>query len=215
MSDPRAAGLTDFQVHVAQRFFSLPEATGFLLAGGAALLAQGLTVRSTRDLDFFTRAGAGDVPSARDAFEAVAAEQGWAVDRIRDTPSFCRLVVHGPEDLLIDLAVDSPPGQPATASFIGPTFGLEELAGRKLLALFDRAEARDFADVYVLASRFGQALLLNQAAALDPGFHRRYLAQMLKSLARFSDAELPLPASEVPGLRRFFTDWQAELERGE
>jgi hypothetical protein len=135
------------------------------------------------------------------------------VDRIRDTPSFCRLVVHGPEDLLIDLGVDSPPGQLAQASFIGPTFGLEELAGRKLLALFDRAEARDFADFYILAARFGQALLLNQAAALDSGFDHRYLAQMLKSLARFSDADLPLPASEVPGLRKFFTDWQAELER--
>jgi predicted nucleotidyltransferase component of viral defense system len=35
----------------------------------------------------------------------------------------------------------------------GPTFALEELAGRKLLALFDRAEARDFADVYDIAQR--------------------------------------------------------------
>ena len=34
---------TAFQIEVAQVFFSVPEAESFLLAGGAALLAQGLT----------------------------------------------------------------------------------------------------------------------------------------------------------------------------
>jgi hypothetical protein len=32
--------LTAFQLEVARLFFSLPESKGFLLAGGAALLAQ-------------------------------------------------------------------------------------------------------------------------------------------------------------------------------
>lgn len=36
-------------------------------------------------------------------------------------------------------------------TLLGPTLVPLELAGRKLLALFGRAEARDFADVYVLA----------------------------------------------------------------
>ena len=35
--------------------FALPASRGFLLAGGAALLAQHLTARPTEDLDFFTR----------------------------------------------------------------------------------------------------------------------------------------------------------------
>ena len=47
------------------------------------------------------------------------------------------------------------------------TFG-EELAGRKLLALFDRAEARDFADVYDIAQRYDIGLLLERAAQIDP-----------------------------------------------
>jgi len=63
-------------------------------------------------------------------------------------------VVHGSEDLLVDIALDSPPLQPAMASFLGPTFAPDELAGRKLLALFDRAEARDFADVFVLLQTY-------------------------------------------------------------
>ena len=146
------APLTGFQVSVASLFFSLPASDGFLLAGGAALAAQQLTSRPTHDLDLFTRVGASSVPEARDAFEAAARNRGWTVERIRDTDTFCRLIVHGDDDLLVDLALDSPPTMPPSASFAGPTFGLEELAGRKVVALFDRAEARDFADVFALVS---------------------------------------------------------------
>lgn len=46
-------GLTDFQADVARLFFSVPASDGFLLAGGGALLASGLTSRPTEDLDFF------------------------------------------------------------------------------------------------------------------------------------------------------------------
>lgn len=45
--------LTEFQQVVAQLFFSLPEADGYLLAGGAALVAHELTARPTQDLDLF------------------------------------------------------------------------------------------------------------------------------------------------------------------
>ena len=99
--------LTDFQVQVAQLLFSLPAAQGFLLAGGAALVAQHLTSRPTQDLDFFTRVGATSVPAARDALETAASTQGWSVERVRDEATFCRLVVHGNDDLLVDLALDS------------------------------------------------------------------------------------------------------------
>jgi hypothetical protein len=46
--------LTAFQMEVARLFFALPASAGFLLAGGAALVAQHLTTRPTEDLDFFT-----------------------------------------------------------------------------------------------------------------------------------------------------------------
>jgi len=57
--------LTAFQIEVARFFFSLPTSASFLLAGGAALLAQGLTSRPTQDLDLFTR-HPGDVAKARE-----------------------------------------------------------------------------------------------------------------------------------------------------
>jgi len=57
----------------------------------------------------------------------------------------------------------------------GPTLAPEELAGHKLLALFDRAAARDFADVYWLARRFGTGVLLARATQIDAGFDARTL----------------------------------------
>ncbi len=200
--------LTAFQIQVTRLFFTLPASEGFLLAGGAALVAQHLTERPTRDLDLFTRPP-GDVVTVRDALENALAQQGWTVERIRDTSTFCRLVVHGPEDLLVDLAVDLPPQQPASLSYIGPTFAPEELAGRKLLALFDRAEARDFTDVFALAQRYGKERLLQRAGELDAGFDHHVLAGQFETLARFDDAELP--ADDCAGTRTFFAGWSDEL----
>jgi predicted nucleotidyltransferase component of viral defense system len=53
-----------------------------------------------------------------------------------------------------------------------------------LLALFDRAEARDFTDVYLLAERYGRDLLFAQAAALDAGLDRRLLAGQFAKIQR-------------------------------
>lgn len=55
-------GLPAFQLEVARVFFALPASKGFLLAGGAALLAQHLTARPTEDLDFFTAPSAATSP---------------------------------------------------------------------------------------------------------------------------------------------------------
>jgi hypothetical protein len=208
---PPTGGLTPFQIAVARLFFSLPESDGFLLAGGAALLAQHLTTRPTQDLDLFTRVGRCTVADAREAFENASRSQNWSIRRVRDTGTFCRLIVSGDDELLVDLALDSPPNLPASPSIAGPTFGLEELAGRKLIALFDRAEARDFADVYILAQRYTPELLIRQAADIDPGFDSAVLATMIGTLARFTDDEIPIATHLITDLREFFHRWQAQL----
>lgn len=68
--------LTDFQVTVTRLFFSLPASSGFLLAGGGALLASGLTTRPTQDLDFFGGSAHVDIEAARDQFEAAVVQRG-------------------------------------------------------------------------------------------------------------------------------------------
>jgi predicted nucleotidyltransferase component of viral defense system len=209
----RGPGLAAFQAEVARLFFGLPESRGFLLAGGAALLAQHLTSRPTEDLDFFTAPERGHVPAARDALEEAARKRGWTTERIHDRETFCRLVIrsdHG--TVLADLAVNSPPDDPPSITEAGPTLAPEELAGHKLLALFDRAAARDFADVYVLARRFGKDTLLTRATHIDAGFDRAVLAAMLATLDRLADTEIPLPDGTTPAeFRAFYATWQSDL----
>src|SRR5438874_10760192 len=162
--------LSAFQLEVTRLFCALPASKGFLLAGGAALLAQHLTARPTEDLDFFT------------------------------SPSVATSPTH------------AMPWRPQPAS--GPTLAPEELAGHKLLALFDRAAARDFADVYVLAHRFGKDVLLARATQIDAGFDTKALADMIATLGRFTDDEIPVPdGSSAADLRTFYATWRSELAR--
>lgn len=206
------ADLTEFQIDVARAFFRLRESTGFVVSGGAALLAVGLIARPTEDLDLFTHAPTDSVASAKGSFLESADSYGWEITVIQDYPTFCRLIVTGrDEEVLVDLAVDSPPATPPTLTTLGPTLAPLELAGRKVLALFGRAEARDFADVYALAQHFGAEEILAQAAEQDRGFDRPVFAEMLATLGRFTDDEIPAPAHDIPEMRAFFSHWAAQI----
>jgi Permease MlaE len=90
---------------------------------------------------------------------------------------------------------------------VRPTFVSEELAGRKVIALFDRAAARDFADVYTLAARFGKPLLLTRAAEIDPGFNPRIFADMLRTLDRHKDSDIPVTTADTATIRTFSRNW--------
>jgi hypothetical protein len=126
--------------------------------GGAALLAQHLTARPTENLDFFTVPERGHVPAARVALEAAARQRGWMTERIHDSDTFCRMVIRSADSgVLIDPAVNALPDLPASATPAGPTLAPEEFAGNKLLALFDRAAARDFADMIATLDRLPTA----------------------------------------------------------
>lgn len=126
-------------------------------------------------------------------------------------PPSGRLIVTGADQVLVDLALDATPGHPPVASIAGPTLAPKELAGRKMIALFNRAAARDFADVYALSRTFDQQSLLSPAAESDPGFQPTIFAQMMNHLPRYSDADLSLGDADVPALRTFYDDWKRDL----
>lgn len=203
------ARLTEFQLDVARLFFTLPAAESFVLGGGAGLVAAGLTERPTQDLDFFVAQSM--VREAAEQLEGAAADLEWSTERIRDEDTFVRLRIDGPEALLIDLCLDSPPQQPPTMTTAGPTYAADELAGRKVVALFSRAEARDFVDVRSLAERYGRTELLDLAATIDEGFVHATFATMLESLARFNDATLADFGADPAELRAWFSAWVDEL----
>lgn len=207
--------LTELQRIVLELFFKLPEADGFVLAGGAALVASGLTERPTQDVDLFGSDLASGITAAADALEAAFADRGWTTERIRDTATFRRLIVRSPGDeLLVDLAVDSPPLGVPTITAVGPTYPPRELAARKVLALFGRAEARDFVDVYTLSERFDLDDLLDLAGELDEGFTTALLAEMLASHERFTDDDLADLGGDPDRLRAFVEEWRARLAYG-
>jgi len=141
-----AVVLSALQQRVARIVADLPEAEQFALAGGAALVLAQIVDRETRDLDFFGPS-ADDVDALADAVEAALVEAGMNVRRERSSHGFARLAVsHGGELTEVDLGVDARI-RPTEPGPYGPTMALEELAADKLLALFDRAQARDFIDV--------------------------------------------------------------------
>lgn len=206
----REGSITDFQAEVARVFFALPEAGSFLLAGGLALAAHGLTDRPTEDFDAFT-SKAGDVSKAVAAFRRAAVERQWRVDTVQASETFVRLSVAGEAALIVDIALDSPPDLPPTMSILGPTFAPEELAARKLLALFDRAMPRDFVDVFRLVRRWERDDLMGLAGTIDPGFDVTAFAMAMRQLDRYRNEDIPIAAAELPELRSYFHAWVDDL----
>lgn len=130
--------LTELQRVVLEMFFALPESDGYVLAGGAALVATGLTNRPTTDVDLFSSDLTAGIAGAADALEAACVAHGWRIERIKDSTTFRRFVVRRSHDeVLVDLAIDSPPLGAPTITAVGPTYPPDELAARKLLALKD------------------------------------------------------------------------------
>lgn len=206
--------ITAFQTEVARTFFDLPESKGFLLAGGAALIALGAVERVTDDLDFFAARGDGNVSAAKAAFVATCRDRGWETVIIWENDEFVRLSVIATDDKIeVDLGIDASLLLPPTVTFLGPTIGLEENAGRKTLALFGRAAPRDFVDVFNLARRFGKPKLLELAAERDLGFDLVVFGQMARMVSQINARQFPLDQDAVPDLVAFFQEWSEELSR--
>lgn len=117
--------LSALQQRVALVLTDLPEAEGFALAGGGALIVRGAVERETHDLDFFV--GEADaVDRLLPALESALRTEQLAVERRQVAHGFARLSVRAGEDHTeIDLCVDFRL-LPAEPSAIGPVVSLEE-----------------------------------------------------------------------------------------
>lgn len=130
--------LSPLQEQVGRIVDALPEADGFALAGGAALVVTRVVDRATRDLGFFGPS-ADDVDRLVPAVESASAAAGLTVRRERSSRGFARLtVVLGDDATELDLAADARI-RPVETGPLGPMLSAEDLGADKLLALFDRA----------------------------------------------------------------------------
>jgi predicted nucleotidyltransferase component of viral defense system len=209
-------GLTRVQRKVAKLVLSTASRSGFVLAGGAALVASRLSDRPTRDIDAFTSSPIDVRTEARRVADALRAE-GYDVITTRESRSFVSMtVVTGGSRrsrIEVDLGRDAI-SWPTVTTSLGPTLSPRELGANKVLALFGRVQTRDLADVQALAARLDLESMLVDAAAKDEGFDRGVLADMVRLVTARPDAEWPV-GTDIADLRRFGT-WIAEqLERGE
>jgi hypothetical protein len=134
-------------------------------------------------------------------------DAGLTVGHVQVNPGFVRLVVSdGDERTELDLASDVRlfPAEPGR---LAPTLTGEELAVDKVLAVFGRAEARDFADFMALEPRYGLDRLCELAAEKDLGFDTAMFAEMLGRFGRLRRDEFELGDAEYEQLRSAVQRW--------
>lgn len=146
--------LTPFQTEILRAVGRSPLAEDFYLTGGTALSAFYLFHRYSEDLEFFT-AAPGAVGQVPPLLEKIARDAAATVTYTRSLGSFleCFVERNPGERVNLDFAQDSPyrllPVQHNVALGINVD-NATDIACNKLSALFERAEPKDFVDVYFI-----------------------------------------------------------------
>jgi predicted nucleotidyltransferase component of viral defense system len=199
--------LTPLQERIAVLVAESLVDSDFALAGGAALISQGLVERRTNDLDFF---GSSEQTLAERFPDVVSSLQreGFEVEVRRSTPQFARIVVRGLDsETEVDFGLDSRLF-PLEQGKFSPVLSARELAVDKVLAVFGRAEARDFVDLYALEQFFKLEDLFAFAAEKDRGFDLAVFADMSKRAAVLDPSEFNLKDSEYRSLLKEIERWR-------
>ena len=210
---PDLTMLTDLQQQVAQIVAGVLAAEDVGLAGGGALISQGLVDRLTRDLDYFGTPGFALSHFAPQIIWALI-DVGLEVDVKRQATTFYRLAIKGADDETeLDLAIDARLF-PLVESDFGRVLSPLELATDKVLAIFGRAEPRDFVDLATMVEIFDLSELFNFARQKDPGFTPEAFAAMSHRIEVLPQQEFDLDEDSYVALLSRVATWQ-ELVRSQ
>jgi len=212
--------LTPLQERIAVLVAASFEGSDFALAGGAALISQGLVDRKTGDLDFFGSSEqvlAERLPAIISALE----QDGMTVEVRRSTAQFARIVIRGMDsETEVDFGLD---GRlfPIEQGPLSPVLASRELAVDKVLAVFGRAEARDFVDLFALEQFFKLEDLFALAKEKDRGFDAKVFAEMTRRMTVLDASEFEMAESDFLSLIEAVERWREfalalakEQERG-
>lgn len=203
--------LTDLQRRVRSIVASLPEGAAVALAGGSALIVTGVVNRGTDDLDFFA-AHPQPVAPMLDTFETAMQQAGLRVTRLRVSGTYARLLIESDSDSThVDLATDYQM-MPALKTADGLILTDQELAANKTLALFSRAEPRDYIDFRALAQKFSLTELCDLAASKDDGFTPSLLADALDYIDELNRHTFDLDDAAYDELVAFAKSTAPELQ---
>jgi predicted nucleotidyltransferase component of viral defense system len=211
--------LTPLQHRLLSEIGRSPLGKDFFLSGGTALAAFYLHHRYSLDLDLFT-ANPAALPQVPAVMQDIAARLRAQVTFTRTLGTFLECFVLFPdgERLELDFAQDNPYRLEPIRYHAELGLNIDnptDIACNKLSALFDRAEPKDFVDVYFVTQEmmpFEELVALTRQKHL--GLDDYWLAI---ALARVEQVELlprmikPLSLSE---LKAFFLERARELMEG-
>lgn len=201
--------LTQFQQLLLKTIGRSPLASDFYLTGGTALAAFFLRHRLSEDLDFFT-ADPNAVQLARGHLEQIALHLDARLEFSRTFNTFIECFITSPngERVKLDFAQDTPFRLSPTT--LATEYGLQvdsavDIASNKLAALFGRAAAKDFVDVYFIHHEmmpFHE--LLPQARDKHVGMDDYWLAISLRRVKTVEILPRMIKPLQIPTLQAFF-----------
>ena len=205
--DCRLRVLTPLQERIAVLVAEPLTGSDFALAGGAALISQGLVDRRTGDLDFFG-SSSHELVERFPSVVHVLRSEGYEVDIRRSNAEFARIVVRGlGSETEVDFGLDSRLF-PLREGEFSPVLSSKELAVDKVLAVFGRAEARDFVDLSALEQFFAMEDLFVLAAEKDRRFDLKVFAEMTKRASSLDRIEFVLNDEQYANLQGEVNRWR-------
>lgn len=214
--------LTPLQIRALSEFAKQPDSNQFYLSGASALAGFYLGHRRSGDLDLFTSEQPLIRPVAGQFWTSLQ-NRGLQVQIVRTFESMAEAVLSsGQEQTRVQLVHESPFRlEPLSLQYEGVAIdALPDLAANKLLALFGRAEPRDFVDVYLLTERgfFETSRLIEMAKKKDPGLDAYYLAVAFQKASELPDDAAKLPVElltplDMKSLKAFFESQALQLLR--
>jgi predicted nucleotidyltransferase component of viral defense system len=115
----------------------------------------------------------------------------------------------GDSQTRVDLSADARMLEPTDTEF-GVALSVEELAVDKVLAIFGRAEARDFIDLVALQPHFGLPHLFRLAKQKDLGFDENVFRQMLDRFDRLTRDEFDVDDETYIRVKATVDQWKTQ-----
>jgi hypothetical protein len=173
--------LSRSQRRIVADVISVVESDGFVIAGGVAMIAAGVSSRPTLGLDAFSPT-CGNVGLVTDRLVERLRGSDYLVDVHHSDAAFARMTVSTGKYRRTMLVVELGRDFQLFASVdntLGPMLSIRELAANKMLAAFGRREPRDLVDLSSLAEATSLRQALVDALAKDPGFDRDPFVEMV------------------------------------
>lgn len=176
--------LTVPQARFLREFFACFLGRDFCLGGGTGLAEFYLQHRLSQDLDFFTINQEITFDTVNAEILKIISHEGWKIENQITSATFLRYILNtGGEILKTDFVKDVPIQFGEIKTFNGVRVdSLENITVGKLLALFGRADPKDFVDLYFVfeqAKRLKFKAILEMAKKKDLGLQEIYLAEMI------------------------------------